>query len=340
MNPLIFLLVGIAGLYFGSGYVVESAKNIAEKLKISHTLVGLTIISIGTSIPEIMTNLFAGLKVRSGMAASGIAIGTNIGSDIMQITFILGVTALLGTMYATKKLLRRDFMMVLFSIVAVFVVGATGLKVTFIEGLILLLIYLGYLYYTSEHEKVASKVWGKLTDWTILDKNRYFRSLFERAFKSGYVADAVLMVFGIAILIFSSDLVVGSALRLSEVWGVTQSFIGVLIIGVGTGLPELSTAIRAIFKNAGGISIGTIIGSNITNQMFSLPIGAMAAGVGLMFDRNLLLFDIPFWFAASVIALILFKTDMKIGKEDKREGFILIGIYALFVFLKIRFFMH
>ena len=127
---------------------------------------------------------------------------------------------------------------------------------------------------------------------------------------------------------------------MSEIWGVTQSFIGIMIIGVGTGLPELSTAIRAIFKNAGGISIGTLIGSNITNQMFSLPIGAMAAGVGLIFDKNLLFFDIPFWFIASIIALILFKTGMKIGKEDKREGLTLVGLYVLFVFLKLRFFMH
>ena len=88
MTPLIFLVFGIAGLYFGAGYVVESAKIIAEKLKISQTLIGLTIISIGTSIPEIMTNLFSGLKIRAGTEASGIAIGTNLGSDITQITFI------------------------------------------------------------------------------------------------------------------------------------------------------------------------------------------------------------------------------------------------------------
>ena len=340
MTPLIFLIFGIAGLYFGSGYVVESAKGIAKKLNISHTLVGLTIISIGTSIPEIMTNLFSGLKVRAGIEASGIAIGTNIGSDIMQITFILGFTALFGTMYATKKLLRRDFMMVLFSIIAVFVAGITGLKVTFFEGLIMLLIYLAYLHYAGRHEKFADKVMGKLTDWGKLDKDRYVSSLVKRAFKRGYLSDFLLMAFGLAILIFSSDLVVGGALRLAEIWGVAQSFIGVMIIGVGTGLPELSTAMRAIFQKAGGISIGTLIGSNITNQLFSLPIGVMAAGVGLVFDRNLLIFDIPFWFAASIIALILFKTDMKIGKEDKKEGFILIGLYLLFVFLKLKLFLH
>ncbi len=328
MTPLIFLIIGIAGLYFGSGYVVEGAKNIAKKLKISQVLIGLTIISIGTSIPEIMTNLFSGLKVRQGIEAAGIAVGTNLGSDIIQITFILGFTALFGTMYATKRLLKIDGLMILFSIIAVFLVGITGYNVNFFEGLTLLVIYLVYLYYIIKHENVMGKVMYEIDN---KDNNH----------KKGYSKNIFLMIFGIAILIFASDLVVGSALKLAEVWGVAQSFIGVMIIGVGTGLPELSTAIRAIFKKAGGISIGTLIGSNITDPMLSLPIGAMAAGsIGLNFDKNLLFFDIPFWFIASIIALLLFRRNMKIGKKDKREGLALIGLYVLFVFLKLKFFLH
>lgn len=328
MTPLIFLIIGIVGLYFGSGYVVEGAKNIAKKLKISYVLIGLTIISIGTSIPEIMTNLFAGLKIRQGIEAAGIAVGTNIGSDIIQITFILGFTALFGTMYATKRLLKIDGLMVLFSIIAVFLVGITGYNVNFFEGAVLLIIYLAYLGYIINHEKVIGKVMYEINN---KDNNH----------KKGYSKNILLMIFGIAILIFASDLVVGSALKLAEVWGVAQSFIGVMIIGVGTGLPELSTAIRAIFKKAGGISIGTLIGSNITDPMLSLPIGAMAAGsIGLNFDKNLLFFDIPFWFIASIIALLLFRRNMKIGKKDKREGLALIGLYILFVFLKLKFFLY
>ena len=149
------------------------------------------------------------------------------------------------------------------------------------------------------------------------------------------------MAVGIALLVYASEFVVKNALQLADIWKVSESFIGVMIIGVGTGLPELSTAITAIFRKAGDISIGTLIGSNITDPMFSLGLGAIAAGTtGLIFEKNLLFFDIPFWFIASVIALLLFRSNMKIGKEDKKEGLILIGLYALFVFLKIKFFLH
>ena len=144
MINIALLILGIIGLWFGSGLVVESGKNIALRLKVSQTLIGLTIISIGTSIPEIFTNIISGLKVSKGIEASGIAIGTNIGSDVTQITFILGLTALLGTMYATKKLMNRDFIMIFLSIILVFIAGLTGYKIYAIEGTIMLIIYLIY----------------------------------------------------------------------------------------------------------------------------------------------------------------------------------------------------
>src|SRR3989338_9980776 len=106
MLALLFLTLGLIGLWLGATLVVESAKKIAVMLKVSQALVGLTVISIGTSLPEIATNIKSGL-----VKASGVAIGTNLGSDITQITLTLGLVALVGTMYATKKLLKRDGLM-------------------------------------------------------------------------------------------------------------------------------------------------------------------------------------------------------------------------------------
>jgi len=316
---LLFLIIGIIGLWLGSLMVVESAKNLAKILGISQILIGLTVISIGTSLPEIATNIKSGL-----LKASGIAIGTNIGSDIMQITFILGITAVIGTIIATKKIVKRDGLMVLGAIVLMFLVGITGYKITRIEGIILVALYLAYIFYISKKEHFIGKIRKKIGDDFIKHKTEGLK-------------DIVLMVLGIVILIYAADFVVNNALKLADYWNVSQSFIGVMIIGVGTGLPELSTAITGIFRKAHGISLGTLIGSNITNPMLSLGFGAIASGsFGLIFEKNLLFFDIPFLFIASVIALLLLGKNMKL---ERKEGFILLGLYALFVFFKIRFFM-
>tara|TARA_Y100000310_G_scaffold132764_1_gene131732 strand:- start:1115 stop:2080 length:966 start_codon:yes stop_codon:yes gene_type:complete len=320
MIELILLILGLVGLFIGSGIIVDSSKRIAHKLKISQTLIGLTIVSIGTSIPEIMTNLFSGYKVSQGIQASGIAIGTNLGSDITQITLVLGLTALLGTMYATKDTLKRDGKMILFSIIAVFIVGYTDNKITIIEAIGLLILYILYLYRVAKNEK-------------------FLKAAANHKKHSPIGKESLKFIGGLAVLLIASKYVVESALSLSTQWGVAQSFIGIMIVGVGTALPELSTAIRAITKKAGDLSIGTLLGSNITDPMLSLPLGAIAAGtVGLTFDRNLLFFDIPFWFIASIIALYLLKRNMKIGVDDKKEGFILVGLYLIFITVKIVYF--
>ena len=320
---LFTLALGLVGLWFGATLIVESAKKIAKKLNVSHALIGLTIVSIGTSLPEIATNVKSGL-----IGASGIAVGTNIGSCLTQITIILGLTALLGTMKATKKLIQRDFPMLLFAILAMFLVGVTGNKIMWFEGLTLIIIYLIYLYVLAKDEKVGLKVKGEFNE----HKN-------GKGHNGIYSRNLAVMAVGVLILIYTSDMVVSSALDLAEYWGVAQSFVGVMIIGVGTGLPELSTALTGILRKASGVSIGTLIGSNVTDPMFSLGAGALASGSFLMFDKDLLFFDVPFWFFASIIAFFLFSRNMKIGKADKKEGLTLIALYALFVFIKIKFFL-
>ena len=325
MNELFFLIAGIVGLYFGSGYLVEAAKNIARLLNVSDTLVGLTIISIGTSIPEIMTNFSSGLKVRAGIEASGIAIGTNVGSDITQITFILGVTALLGVLYANKSLFTRDGPMVIFALVLLYVFSRTGNVFTFLEGLTMVLLYVAYLGLLTRDATLVRETKREIEG--IHDKKGSLRP---------YVTNGALCLVGFGVLFLSTELVVGSAIALAEVWGVAQSFIGVLVVGVGTGLPELSTSVRAALKKAHGISLGTIVGSNITNPMLALGVGAMASGTGILVNPELLRFDIPYLFVVTLLALGLIWHRGKIGKGEMWKGGLLIGVYAVFVFLKIQ----
>jgi cation:H+ antiporter len=321
---LFFMLAGIVGLYLGSGYLVDGAKHIARLLHMSDTLVGLTIISIGTSIPEIMTNLSSGLKVRAGIEASGIAIGTNVGSDITQITFILGLTALLGVLYANKSLFTRDGPMVIFALALLYVFSRTGNLFEFWEGLVMVLLYLVYLGLLTRDSSLVRQ-----TKKEIEAANGHNGSIRP------YLTHGGLCLLGFGVLFVSTELVVESAIQLAWYWGVAQSFIGVLIVGVGTGLPELSTSVRAALQKAHGISLGTIVGSNITNPMLALGIGAMASGTGLLVHPDLLNFDIPYLFFVTLLALGLIWHKGKIGKGEMWKGVLLIALYGLFVLLKI-----
>jgi cation:H+ antiporter len=319
---IIFLIVGLIGLWFGSGLVIEGAKKLALKYNISHTLIGLTIISIGTSLPEIFTNVFAGLRNLGGDEASGIAVGTNIGSCLTQITLILGIIALIGTMKSHKKTIYRDGGMVLVAIISMFVVGLDGL-ISRTEGLVLVVAYVLYLIYIVRDEDVFKNILKEINNNHSIKKVNVFHNIF-------------FIVIGLGVLVGATHFVVDSAIKIATRLDLAQSFIGVMIIGVGTGLPELSTALRGVLKGANGISLGTLIGSNVTDPMFSLWIGAMIAG--FKFDPNLLWFDVPFWFIVSIIALFLISRNLVIKKKEKGVGLTLIGLYVVFLTIKVVYF--
>jgi len=318
--PLLIIIFGGVGLWLGSDRIVESTKSIATKLGISNVLIALTVLSIGTSLPEIFTNVFSGLKVLHGVAeASGIGIGTNIGSDIFQITFILGVTGLIAHIHTTKRILYRDGAMMLSAIIMLIVFSiffsSNGYFITRIEGAIMLLVYLVYLYFISKSEDAFHKV----------------NNSFKDHKKNHILLDCLLMLFGLGVLLIASKLVVDNALILMDVWQVTGGFIGVLIIGVLTGLPELSTAVTAAFKKSHDISLGTIIGSNITNPLMATGIGAVIAGYSV--SPVLFSFDMPFWFLISILALLLIRRKQL--TLDRYESSVLIICYVLFVSLRI-----
>lgn len=314
---MLYLLLGILFLWLGSDFTIKAAKDIAIRLNITYTLVGLTIISIGTSLPEIFTNIIAGIKTTHGLEASGVAVGTNIGSCVTQITLILGLTALIGTMYTTKQILRRDGRMVLVAIAAMFFSGLDG-YVSKTEGLLLCIAYISYIIFISKRDHV------------------YIKKEFRKANYGPFIT-IVMLILGITMLILGSKLVVENAIAIANKFNLQQSFIGIMIIGLGTGLPELSTALTGILKKAEDISLGTLIGSNITDPMFSLGSGALISGFGV--EKNLLYFDLPYWFFATIVALLLMKRKMRIGKEDRKKGILLIILYIIFVIIKIKFFI-
>lgn len=310
MEIIVFLL-GLIGIWFGAHLAVDQALIIANRLKISKLFIGLTILSIGTSLPEIFTHIVSSLNELKGVAASNIAIGTNIGSNIFQITFIIGVIGLLAVIKSSKNIQKRDGLVMLGSIVLLFLFGQDGIISQF-EGAVLVGLYLIYLRDLYRNEKQHKHKYVPLTR---MMKMRHHIGL---------------LLSGIFVLSLSANIVVNSALRFSEILGIEQSFFGLLIIGVATGLPEFTTALMGVLKKAKEVSLGVLIGSNITNPMMAMGIGAMI--VDNPISESIVNFDLPFWFATSAILLMMFQRDHKLSRHG---SILMLGTYIGYLIYKV-----
>lgn len=309
MFELLYLILGLLGLLIGTELIINGSLNIAEHLKLSQLFIGLTVLAIGTDLPELFVIITGAVYKLGGADTSGLIIGNSIGSCFGQIALTLGVLGFFGTLTLTKRELRRDGLMLLGSVVLLFLVAYDG-TITRIDGLIFVLFYLLYFYTLIREEKLHGKI--------------------KEAPKMFFLWAVVSLIAGFAILIYCSNLIIANAMDLAESLGIAQSLIGILIIGLGTSLPELAVSFGALRKNSVRLSVGNLIGSNIFDVLVPLGIGATIAGINV--DKNLLFFDIPFLFVLSLIVLLFFKRKMRILKK---EAIALIAIYCIYVILKI-----
>ena len=306
--PISLFILGLIGLWFFSDFVVSRSIKVAIALNITPAFIGLTLLSIGTSMPELTTALVSSYHVLHGIDASSIAISTNIGSDLFQITFIMGLVALFTTVHANKKILQRDYPMMVFATLLVFIFSFGG-YLSRIEGFIMLAIYGWYLLRLLDGEKIIRKK---------ADKNNYF-------------LDVIIICFGIAGLLFAGKLVVDNALFFSIKFGIDQTFFGALLIGLTSALPELSTVMQGIRRKSQGISLGVLIGSNVTNPLMMIGIGALISGYTV--SKELMMVDMPFYIITTIIIYFFFNKNLKISKIQATA---LIGFYLIFALLKAR----
>ncbi|MFC1754208.1 calcium/sodium antiporter [Thermoproteota archaeon] len=308
---LFLVIAGIIGLWFSAELVIKCAQVIADKLKISETFIGLTILSIGTTLPELGTHIVSSIKILQGTDVSGLAVATNIGSNIVQITAILGIVAFFLTIKSDKKFLDKDFIVMLMAILGLFVLGYNGV-ITRLEGAFLVLCYLLYVWRLASAEHFVEKMShspNKKLFW-------YFMGIPA----------------GIVVLLASSELAVSNAHFLATAWSVQDTLVGALILGVGTALPELAAAIVAIRRKSEEMSLGVLVGSNITNPLFGVGIGALISTYTI--SNTILWIDLPAWFFVSVIALLFFWRKMRL---ERKEAVMLILCYVVYVLLKMKF---
>ena len=251
---ILLLAVGFFMLMKGADWFVEGSAGIAEKMGIPQLVIGLTIVAMGTSAPEAAVSINASLK-----GNAGIAIGNVLGSNILNILIILGISAVLETMAIQRSTFCYEIPFMIFVTVILIVLGMTGEYVTRVEGIILWVLFIVYLLYLFRLAKKGTEEEGT--------EERPIWKLF------------IFMVLGGVLVVWGSDVTVDSATAIAQAIGLSERFIGLTIVALGTSLPELVTSVVAARRGNADIAIGNIVGSNIFNILFVIGTAAIIAPV-------------------------------------------------------------
>lgn len=251
---ILLLAVGFFMLMKGADWFVEGSAGIAKKMGIPQLVIGLTIVAMGTSAPEAAVSINASLK-----GNAGIAIGNVVGSNILNILIILGISAVLATMAIQKSTFCYEIPFMIFVTVVLIALGMTGEYVTRVEGVILWVLFIVYLLYLFRLAKQGSE-----------EEHSEDRPVWKLL---------VFMILGGVLVVWGSDVTVDSATEIAKVIGLSERFIGLTIVALGTSLPELVTSVIAAKKGNADIAIGNIVGSNIFNILFVIGTASIIAPV-------------------------------------------------------------
>lgn len=329
-NPVDNVIIGVIAivfLLFVADKIVVKSIALSKKFGVSQIFIGLTVISIGTSLPEITTSVVASLDIVKGnidpLIASATVLGTNIGSDIVQQTLIIGIVGILAILHGRiihikRKFLKEDFLIMILAAVLVLLFGQDG-DITRAEGVVLFFGYILYLWFLWDREGDSFK--GRK------------RFAFDGEDKKHILIDIVYIIIGLSIIVFSAEYI----LKVSEFfvirYGIGGSMIGVLVVGIATSLPELTTSITAILRGASSISLGTLIGSNITNPMLALGLGAMISTYQV--PRSIIVYDLPVNIITAIILMwFLWRSRML----TRKASIIMISMYIVYVLARLKYF--
>ncbi|MDG5473633.1 calcium/sodium antiporter [Jeotgalibacillus sp. ET6] len=308
----LLLLIGFVLLIKGADYFVKGASSIATALRVSPLLVGLTIVAFGTSSPEATVSMVAAFE-----GNAGVAIGNVIGSNIFNITFVVGLTAFLFPLKVENETIRKEIPFTLLAGVAllilvsdVFLQSVSGNFITRSDGLVLLLFFAVFLYYIFE---VARRDRKKTAGVPV------------NAEAPSWGKNILFTIAGLAAIIFGGDLVVNGATEIAISLGMSETLVGLTIIAIGTSLPELITSVTAAIKKESEIALGNIVGSNIFNIFFVL--GAASVISPLAVDSKIFV-DVFVMLILTIVLLVFSRTNFKIGKV---EGSILAVFYILYM---------
>jgi cation:H+ antiporter len=295
-------MAGLVGLFLGGEALVRGSVSIAHKMSISPLVIGLTVVGFGTSTPELLVSVQAALK-----GVPDIAIGNIVGSNIANVLLIVGLTALVWPIHVAGSALRRDTTIMILSALALVPLFAMG-EIGRVAGLTLVAGLIAYLV------------------WTFL-KPRQEASDDEAEAAATPIMNALLWVtLGLVGLLFGARFLVDGAVSVAQDFGVSEAFIGLTIVAIGTSLPELATSLIAAFRHQSDIAIGNIVGSNIFNVLGILGVTSIVAPIPVA--PRFLTFDLPIMIVVSIVLTGLLLLHQKIGR---RTGAVMLLAYCAYL---------
>lgn len=306
MATSIFLLIlSLVALYIGAEWLVRGSSALAARARITPLVIGLTVVAFGTSAPELVVSLSASLN-----GQGSIAIGNVVGSNILNICLILGVSALICPLQVKRQIVKKDIPIMIGATILFTVLFWNG-TINRWEGLLFFAGIVAYtlysLYFARKHQEATEEKIAVSKHWTI---------------------DVLFLAGGLVVLVFASQLLVKNAVFLAKAIGISEAVIGLTIVAAGTSMPELATSIVAALKKNPEIAVGNIIGSNIFNL---LAIVGTTALVHPIHAPQVNYIDLLVMLGASLLILPLARTGYKISRIEGAGLVIVYVIYTLYL---------
>ncbi len=298
----LFIVIGLAGLFFGGDALVRGSVSIAHRLAVPPFVIGLTVVGFGTSTPELLVSAQAALQ-----GAPDIAVGNIVGSNVANILLIVGLTGLVWPIHVAGRSLKRDLAFMVGSglvLIPLFAMGTVGLSagVALVAGLVIYLL------------------------WAFLKPGQGASDSDDTQHAASLVGALLWVAVGLAGLLIGARFLVEGAVSIAQDFGVSEAFIGLTIVAVGTSLPELATSLIAAVRRQSDIAIGNVVGSNIFNVLGILGVTAIITPIPIA--PRFLTFDGPVMIAASCVLAGLLLKRAQIGRRV--GGALLVG-YAVYI---------
>lgn len=315
------IVLGLTGLLVGGELLVRGASELATAARISPLIIGITVVSFGTSTPELAVTVQA-----AQTGSPGLAIGNVVGSNIANVLLILGAAALVTPLAVESRIVRVDVPMIFAASLGLWLLSLDG-SLGHWDGALLFAVLVVYLIWSVQQGKgEAEEVRQDYTGTIKSEDSRAHGPALARP-AAQLIRQGLFILGGLILLVIAARAMVTGASEIARAYGVSELVIGLTVVAIGTSLPEFVASVVASSRGQGDIAVGNVVGSNLFNILAVIGIGAMVAPDGIPVSRDAIRLDIPIMIAVTLACLPLFFTGCRISRT---EGGVLLGYFVAY----------